>query len=202
DYLAGRLEDRWFWQGTKGPKFDLPLPALAGACQVNNAAGVLMVVEQLAKCMPGRVTFNENVLSRGLEKVRLPGRFQVLPGTPTRILDVAHNPQAAQVLAENLSTMACRGKTLAVLAMLGDKDIPGVVSHFRGKVDQWYLASLHTTRGAKAEELEAELVGQHTQIFEDPGSAYRAACNDADEQDRVVVFGSFYTVAAALSQAV
>lgn len=202
DFEARRAADHWNWQGVSGETFDLPMPALPGEFQMNNAAGVLAVLEQLSGKIPGLVPLDRDKLKRGLKKASLPGRFQVLPGTPVQILDVAHNPQAARVLADNLASSTCNGKTRAVLAMLADKDIPGVINGLRGKIDQWYLATLDVPRAATAQQLETALAGENTRLFDTPGSAYQAACRDAGEQDRIVVFGSFYTVAAALSQAV
>lgn len=207
-YLLGRdfegriIKDHWHWQGVSGQLFQLPKPALPGEFQVNNAAGVLAVMEQLAGKLSDRVILDEDTIKRGLEKTSLSGRFQVQPGKPLQILDVAHNPQSAQVLADNLANMNFRGKTRAVVAMLADKDIPGVLNCLQGMVDEWYLASLDVPRAATAHQLEAVLSGQNTRLFENPESAYQAAKHDSSEQDRIVVFGSFYTVAAALSQAV
>lgn len=202
DFTIQSGKDSWSWQGVDHRLSNLPYPSLPGEFQLVNAAGVLAVLEQLQKKMPGLSAACEREVSRGLQNVHLPGRFQVIPGEPVQILDVAHNPQAARVLAESLLRLPCQGKTRAVLAMLADKDIAGVVASLRDRVDHWYLASLDVPRAATAHQLEEVLIGQPTQVFENPLAAYQAAKRDSKAQDCIVVFGSFYTVAAALSQAV
>lgn len=202
DFLVEKLDDQWCWRGVKGQELCLPFPSLPGQFQVNNAAGVLAVLEQLGEKIPDLASINDEKRVRGLMKTRLPGRFQVIPGEPVQILDVAHNPQSAQALAENLSQIPCKGQTRAVLAMLSDKDIKGVIDSMKREVDQWYLASLDVPRGASAQQLEAELADQATKRFDNPISAFEAARRESNTDDRIVVFGSFYTVAAALSETV
>ncbi|MEE8379420.1 MAG: cyanophycin synthetase, partial [Gammaproteobacteria bacterium] len=181
---------------------DLPMPALAGDFQVTNAAGVLAVVEQLHehRFIPRPVS--EHEIAQGLKNVSLPGRFQKIGEKPEQILDVAHNPHSASALANNLRLQPCRGKTRAVLAMLADKDIPAVIDCFSGLIDQWHLAPLDVPRGAGSQQLRDALDGQDSLVFNDVISAYQAALGAAGPEDRIVVFGSFYTVAEVLSQAV
>ena len=195
-------EKSWSWGGVAGQMAGLPMPALAGDFQVVNAAGVLAVVEQLheRRFIPRPV--GEQKIALGLKNASLPGRFQIIGDKPKQILDVAHNPHSAKALADSLGQQTCRGKTRAVLAMLADKDIPAVLSSMSGLVDQWYLASLDVPRAATAQQLEDALDGRDTHIFNDVDSAHQAALSDADPEDRVVVFGSFYTVAEVLPQAV
>ncbi len=199
---ANNAEKRWHWRGVTGKTMDLPLPALAGDFQVANAAGVLAIVEQLYehRFIPKPIDEREIVL--GLKNASLPGRFQVVGNKPVQILDVAHNPQSARALADNLGQLPCQGKTRAVLAMLADKDIPAVISCMSGLVDQWYLASLKVPRAATTQQLRAALDGPSSHIFDDVTSAYQAVLSEAAPEDRIVVFGSFYTVAEVLSQAV
>jgi dihydrofolate synthase/folylpolyglutamate synthase len=199
---TGSPEKGWRWRGVTDRVLDLPMPILAGDFQVANAAGVLAVVEQLyeRRFIPKPV--DEHEIVQGLKNASLPGRFQIIEGRPVQILDVAHNPHSARALANNLRQQPCQGKTRAVLAMLADKDIPVVLACMAGLVDQWYLASLHAPRGATAQQLEVELDGADFHIFNDVTSAYQAALSEADPEDRVVVFGSFFTVAEVLSQAV
>lgn len=192
--------EQWrFWSGNR--RFDaLPYPALRGAYQLNNAAAVLEALEQLKQRLP--VTRNE--IRRGLLEVSLPGRFQVLPGKPQVILDVAHNPHAAAALAGNLAAMPPDGRTIAVFAMLRDKDIASVVRALSAAVDLWLVAGIDQPRGASAGELLAVLHGQgladRTLSFPDVVSAYRYACDMADDDDRIAAFGSFYTVADVLRE--
>ena len=139
----------------------------------------------------------------GLVSVELPGRFQVLPGRPTIVLDVAHNPHAARALSASLGTMGFHPETFAVFAMYADKDIRSVVEAMKSRVDHWYVAGLPGARGAPSlmivEKLRAAGVAQAAiHAFDSVASAYRAACDAASDADRIIVFGSFLTVAAAL----
>jgi dihydrofolate synthase / folylpolyglutamate synthase len=143
-------------------------------------------------------------LRDGLVGVELPGRFQVLPGRPTRVLDVAHNPHAARALASCLASMGYHAQTHAVVGMLADKDIDGVVAALRGQVDRWTVAPLPGPRGASAQRLadalaRAGVPPAAVRAAPDVESAWRAAVDSAGEADRIVAFGSFLTVAAALA---
>ena len=136
--------------------------------------------------------------------VELPGRFQVMPGRLRIILDVAHNPQAVAGLAANLDGMEGVGRTIAVVGMLADKDIAGALAALRGKIDLWLLAGLDVPRGASVETLagivaEADL-GGNIERFASPLEAFAQAVKLADDNDRILVFGSFYTVAAVLRE--
>ena len=192
-----------FWNVTAGGRKHrdaLPWPALVGGYQLGNAAAALAALDALAERLP----VSQADVRRGLHEVTLPGRFQVLPGRPVRVLDVAHNPHAARALAANLARQPCGGRTLAVLAMLGDKDMAGVVQAVAGQVARWFLAGLPPPRGASAQTLRDALaqagVSGETALFDDVAAAYRAACLAAAQDDRILIFGSFYTVAAALAE--
>ena len=136
---------------------------------------------------------------RGLAEVSLHGRFQVLPGRPQVILDVAHNPEAAQVLAENLGAAGYAAQTIAVFGMLRDKDIAAVVRTLAPRVTRWHLASLGGPRGTSAAELARILqsagVDAPRREHETPAAALAAARSEAGENDKIVAFGSFLTVA-------
>lgn len=176
----------------------LPYPKLRGAFQLQNAAAVLMALEQMAERLP----VSRDDISHGLTSVNLQGRFQVVPGVVTRILDVAHNPHGAEVLAEALRGHPCSGRTLAVFGMLADKDVAGVLRVMQSCVDVWYLAGLSVTRGATGDFLAGQLLAIQPdaveRIYADVSTAYAQAMSDARPQDRVIVFGSFHTVAEAL----
>lgn len=201
-FTARPGKNSWRWQGVDHQWDNLAYPSLTGEFQLDNAAGVLAALEQLQKKFPTLLKVGEHEICQGLKKASLPGRFQIIPGKPVQVLDVAHNPQAARTLAENLSRIPCEGKTRAVLAMLADKDIPGVVCQLCHLVDVWYLAPLNVPRAASLSQMESALRGHEIQRFETPVEAYQAAQRESKAQDRIVVFGSFYTVAAALSEAV
>lgn len=136
----------------------------------------------------------------GLAAVQLPGRFQVLPGRPVVVLDVAHNPHAAACLAENLDEMGFFPETFAVFGMLGDKDIAGVCRALKAHVSVWLVADLSVPRGASSQVLSGFLAGEGVAAsdvvrFNTPREAYAFARKQANENDRILIFGSFHTVA-------
>ena len=136
---------------------------------------------------------------RGLAEVEIPGRFQVLPGRPQVILDVAHNAQAAKVLAQNLFDAGFAPETIAVCGMLRDKDIGAVLRELAPRVTRWHLASLPGPRGALAAEIAAHLPTEKKQLFDSPAAAFAAAKALAGDGDKIVVFGSFLTVAEVMA---
>jgi len=197
DFGATPKAGQWQYWGPAGRRNALPHPALRGPCQLANAAAAITALE----CMRERLPVAVNDIRVGLLQVENPGRFQVLPGLPTVILDVAHNPQAARALAAGLVAMGNKGRTLAVFAMLKDKDIAGVVAAVKDQVTHWLIASLCGPRGASVTDLgpvfAAATIDGVTRCS-DVAAAYAQACDIATENDRIVVFGSFYTVAAVM----
>lgn len=186
-----------FWSGTS--RVDgLPLPALCGSFQLGNAACALEALMAMREALP----VSRQQIRAGLTHVDLAGRFQVLPGKPQLILDVAHNPHAARGLAENLRQSRKLGKTHAVFAMLADKDIAGVVQSVGAEIDGWFLAGIDQPRGASAGQIEkivrSSAPGASIEILDSIPQALAQACRSAGENDRIVAFGSFYTVADAL----
>ncbi|MBK6630691.1 MAG: bifunctional tetrahydrofolate synthase/dihydrofolate synthase [Betaproteobacteria bacterium] len=194
-YTAG--QGQWIYWGRRGRRGGLAYPALRGAIQLANASTAIAGLEAMAERLP--VSMQD--VRRGLIEVELPGRFQVLPGCPTVVLDVAHNPQAAGVLADNLGSMAYHPNTWAVFGMLSDKDIAGVVECLKGRIDRWFAATLSGPRGTTAEMLASTLADHGIRAvacFDSPAEAYRAAREQAGENDRILAFGSFLTVASVL----
>jgi dihydrofolate synthase / folylpolyglutamate synthase len=190
---------QWVWWSRSGTRRGgLAYPALRGANQLLNASAVMMALETLRN----RIPVSMQAVRQGLMLVELPGRFQVLPGKPAVVLDVAHNPQAAGVLSENLSNMGFFPETWAVLGMLTDKDVEGVVRLIQDRVDHWLLTSLAGSRGltadALAERMRAAGVKGDIRCFDRPADAFSEAKQCAQEGDRIVVFGSFLTVADVL----
>ncbi len=177
------------WEG-------LPLPALKGACQLRNAAAALTAVALLQARLP----VPRAAIETGLRTVRLAGRFEIIGEHPCVIVDVAHNPQAAAGLAENLEAMPCAGKTLAVVGMLADKDIAGALATLAGRVDVWLVAGLDVPRGAPAGTVARAVagLGGNVEVFDSPEAAFACAVGRAGENDRIAAFGSFHTVAAVL----
>jgi dihydrofolate synthase/folylpolyglutamate synthase len=189
----------------RGPRWDLPQlppPALRGDKQYDNAATAIAALEELEL----RVPILPAAVAQGLGKVQLVGRFQVIPaqGTarPTWILDVAHNPDAARVLAANLRSLAHQGRTLAVCGILADKNAAGIVAELAGSIDTWLFVSTEGERGSTGESLAARVAGRiatPSAIFADIPAACEAALAAAHARDRIVVFGSFHTVGPALA---
>jgi len=188
---------QWAWWGPARKRSGLAHPALRGAVQLRNASAVLAALDALRERLP--VAMQD--VRRGLAQVSLPGRFQVLPGRPQVVLDVAHNPEAAAVLAANLGESGYAPETIAVVGMLKDKDIAGVLRAVAPRITRWHLATLPGPRGAGAELLEKTMLQEKiqtpTQKHETVAAALAAARSEAGEGDKIVVFGSFLTVADA-----
>ena len=143
-------------------------------------------------------------IKRGLVRVRNPGRFQVLPGRPLRVLDVGHNPHAARALRQSLLALPYAEKRLAVFSMLADKDIDSVLDILKDQFDHWLIAPLHLPRGLDIETLQAKLAEhgiENSVVYQDIQAAWQAALSQAGENDRIVAFGSFHTVAEVLALA-
>ena len=191
--------ERWNWWGPGLTLQGLPPPALIGAFQLQNAAGVLMALRSLG----GRLPVTLQAIHTGLRELHLSGRFQVLPGAIERIFDVAHNPHAAAGLAAALDARPCKGRTLAVCGMLADKDAAGVAVALMAQVQAWYLGGLDGDRGQSAQSLAQQMAlpGAHQRIFPDLSAAYAAAWADARCGDRILVFGSFRAIAELLPAA-
>lgn len=189
---------QWAYGGRSVRRTGLPYPALRGANQLLNASGVLAALEALGQRLP----VSQQAVRQGLLSVELPGRFQVLPGRPAVVLDVAHNPHAAAVLAENLDNMGFYPRTQAVLGMLRDKDAAGVIDKVADRIDHWYVGGTAGPRGLPGQML-AEVVRERrpqaaVDSFDDVAAAFDAAHRAAAADDRIIVFGSFLTVAEVM----
>lgn len=195
DFSFSGQAGEWCYEDRHGRIDALPHPALIGSFQLNNAACVLAAVRSLQQQLPVGYAH----IAAGLQQVNLAGRFQQCGNRPQVILDVAHNPHAAAALAYNLTRSATAGRTLAVFAMLADKDISGVVTAIGPVIDEWYVAGIRHLRGTDATSLAA-IISRQAQArsirrFANVEAAYAQACLDAAENDRIIVFGSFFTVA-------
>lgn len=188
----------WVWRGPGEGTLVLPAPAMRGAFQYANAAAAVAAVAQLKTRLPVPVA----AMRTGLQRVRLPGRFQVLPGAPTWILDVAHNGEAAQVLAANLRHFACQGSVRAVLAILSDKDAEAIVRPLVPWVSRWYLTQSDDLRAMPCRSLqgalETMLESADVEVTADLRAALASAEGASASQDGVLVLGSFTTVGEAL----
>ena len=199
DFNHSGDRSQWAWAGRGRRIGGLAYPALRGANQVINAAGVLAAFEALRERLPVPV----QAIRQGLATVELPGRFQIVPGQPTLVLDVAHNPHAVAALALNLDAMGFYPRTHAVFGAMHDKDLTGVVQRIAPLVDAWYCSDLPQPRAASAEALAAIVRGERdvpTSTHAEPTAALQAALGQADPTDRILVFGSFLTVGGVLSQ--
>lgn len=203
DFRYRGNRDQWDYVGRSLQRRSLPYPALRGANQLLNASGALAALEAVSARLP----VSQQAVREGLLTVEIPARFQVLPGRPSVILDVAHNPHAAAVLAQNLDSMGFFPATHAVFGMLRDKDAVGVVERVAEQIDRWYVAGTEGARGAGADDLAAAVrlaLGTPGKVevraFDTVAAAYRNAVEQAAPQDRIIVFGSFLTVAAVMRE--
>ncbi|HEY8887016.1 MAG TPA: bifunctional tetrahydrofolate synthase/dihydrofolate synthase [Gallionella sp.] len=192
-------QGQWDFRSKSGMRSSLPYPALRGAFQLHNASAALAALDALK----GRLPVSMEAVRRGLGEVQLAGRFQFVPGKPSLILDVAHNPHAARSLAQNLAGLPPCPHSYAVFSMLGDKDIAGVASALDPHIDTWLVAGVDTPRSATAERLDQVLeqcrVRGEIKICKNIPDALRYAYNAAGENDRIIAFGSFYTVAEVMA---
>ncbi len=197
DFFVESGADYWTLRHGHKTWTGLPLPAMKGAFQLQNAAAALVALF----CLEGRLPVSRHALDQGIANARLPGRFQKIADHPEVVLDVAHNPHAAASLAANLACDACQGITLAVFGMLSDKDMKGVVERLDARVDLWCLAPVQDRRGASLEALQTVTKGVRGKVlaFHSPVEAYEGARHMARPEDRIVVLGSFVTVGAVMA---
>ena len=200
--FAYTLEERaWRFQGSRWTLPHLPPPALAGKAQYANAATAIAALEEIE----GRLRIPAAAVAQGLRDVKLIARFQVIArasaAAPTWILDVAHNPAAARVLADNLRTCPAGGRTLAVCGILADKDAPGVVRELRDCIDAWWCVPIDGERGRSGASLAQSIRSEaraSVEAEESIAAGCAAALAYAESGDRIVVFGSFHVAGPAL----
>ena len=204
DFNFSGDKQQWAWAGRGRRYAGLAYPALRGANQLLNASGVLAAFEALRQRLP----VTAQAVRNGLAMVDLPGRFQIVPGQPTLVLDVAHNPHSVAALAANLDAMGFFPTTHAVFGAMGDKDLAPMLAKMGPLVDRWYFTDLPTPRAAPAADLLARwraMPGRRevpASTHASPEAALKAAVEQADPADRILVFGSFFTVGGVLQQGV
>jgi dihydrofolate synthase / folylpolyglutamate synthase len=204
DFNFSGDKQQWGWAGRGRRYAGLAYPALRGANQLMNASGVLAALTALRDRLP----VTAQAVRNGLSVVELPGRFQIIPGQPTLVLDVAHNPHSVAALAANLDAMGFYPCTHAVCGAMGDKDLAPMLARMGPLVDKWYFTDLPTPRAASGADLQARWQAGETRkdvsaaAFKTPQQALQAAVSAADPADRIVVFGSFYTVGGILEAGV
>ncbi|MDO8653391.1 MAG: bifunctional tetrahydrofolate synthase/dihydrofolate synthase [Undibacterium sp.] len=202
DFNYNGDKQQWNFAGREQRRNSLGYPSLRGANQLLNASAALAALEVLKLRLP----VGAQEVRSGLVMVDLPGRFQVMPGRPTVVLDVAHNPHAAATLAQNFDNMGFHAFTYAVFGSMLDKDIAGVIEQMKGKIDHWCVTDLPLPRAASAAQIHDQLIAagvlqdpEHSiQDFTSPEAAYAYALSKAGENDRIAVFGSFLTVAGVM----
>ena len=194
DYGFYMRADDWEYWEAGGLRLTLPAPGLHGSFQLTNASCAVAALQSLKSMLD----VGDEAVRQGLQSAMLPGRFEVWRGSPTVILDVAHNPQAVVNLAVNLNKRPCAGKTTAVFGIMADKDIAGVIQAVRGCVDRWFVCDLPPSRAARSNRLRVELECLDSDVmiteFTSVEDAYLDALASSSPNDRVVVFGSFVTV--------
>jgi dihydrofolate synthase/folylpolyglutamate synthase len=204
DFNFSGDKQQWAWAGRGRRYAGLAYPALRGANQLLNASGVLAALESLRARLP----VTAQAVRNGLAMVELPGRFQIVPGQPALVLDVAHNPHSVAALVANLDAMGFYPVTHAVFGAMGDKDLAPMLQKMAPLVDRWYFTDLPTPRAESAAVLQSKWKAQETRhdvrasTHADPMAALDAAVAAADPADRIVVFGSFYTVGGVLKDGV
>ena len=195
---------QWAWAGRGRRYSGMAYPALRGANQLVNASGVLAALESLRQ----RIPVTAQAVRNGLAMVELPGRFQIVPGQPVLVLDVAHNPHSVAALAANMDAMGFYPTTHAVLGAMADKDLLPMLQRVNPLIDRWYFTDLPLPRAAKAVDLQQAWQAQNTRkdtsssVHANPMAALQAAIEAADPADRIVVFGSFYTVGGVLQDGI
>lgn len=204
DFNFSGDKQQWAWAGRDRRYSGMAYPALRGANQLINASGVLAALDALRQ----RIPVTAQAVRNGLAMVELPGRFQIVPGQPVLVLDVAHNPHSVAALAANLDAMGFYPTTHAVFGAMADKDLLPMLQKVNPMIDRWYFTDLPLPRAAKATDLQQAWQAQNNRndsassVHNEPMQALQAAIDAADPADRIVVFGSFYTVGGVLKDGI
>jgi len=197
DFIHERTDNCWSWRSSKVQFYGLPLPG-NHAWQIQNASGVLMVLQAISAAFP----VGQDDIYNGLRDFHIPGRFQLIPGKIPHILDVAHNRQSAAMLAVNIRTLPKTGKIRLLLGMLKDKDHRAFINELMSEVDSWYLTTLDDPRGASSLDLASVInaVDNDADVrqYRALEPALVAAQKYASAGDRIIITGSFVTVEQAL----
>jgi len=202
DFNFSGDKQQWAWAGRSRRYAGLAYPALRGANQLINAAGVLAAFTALRDRLP----VTAQAVRTGLALVELPGRFQIVPGQPVLALDVAHNPHSVAALVANLDAMGFYPTTHVVFGAMADKDLDSMLRRMEPLADRWYFCDLPTSRAAAAADLLARWQALRSRrdtaasCHAGPRAALDAAVAAADPADRIVIFGSFFTVGGVLAE--
>ncbi|MEJ8674173.1 bifunctional tetrahydrofolate synthase/dihydrofolate synthase [Chromobacterium amazonense] len=194
DFGFTRMDNQWSFRHGEHARHALPIPALRGGYQMVNACGALAALEAIKDKLPVGI----GAVKQGLVEVEWPGRFQVLPGRPAVVLDVGHNPHAVKAMAAALKQLPYAENRYAVFSMLADKDMAAVIELARGEFDHWLAAGLDIPRGQSGAAIASALTQAgipNVKAYDTVADAWKAALSQAGDNDRIVVFGSFHTVA-------
>jgi dihydrofolate synthase/folylpolyglutamate synthase len=199
DFSYQKSSSGWNWQSVKQNYFDLPFPALKGEHQFRNAATVILAITQMQNSLP----VTEAAIHSGLKNAHLAGRFQLCAGDIPVLLDVAHNPQAVKTLVEHLNENFADKKIHAVFAMMKDKDINTVIELIKDKISHWFIAPLANPRAASEDMLQTcfkkQNINQVSMGFSSFTEAFTAAKQNAQTDDLILIFGSFFLVSEYLA---
>ena len=199
DYTIQVENDGWIWR-IGSTQLDLPMPVLSAPAQIANAAAAITALHSLRDPLG----WNPEAIARGVRDARVAGRLQRIADSPQVIVDVAHNPQAARELARWLDANPVAGKNVAVFGALSDKDVAGIVGALHPRIAHWHLAGLEgeSPRGLPIDELARRvreaIPNANISEHRDVANALHAARAAADEDDRILAFGSFFVVASAM----
>lgn len=198
DYKYVAKSKSWDWKTLNVEMNDLPMPCPYNYYQIQNAAGVLRALRHLNDTHP----VSEEAIHKGLQQVQFPGRFQVFPGEVQIIMDVAHNQNAAHILAENIKRLGNVGKTHILIGMLNDKDHQAVFRELQSITDSWHILELDSERKTSSDVLLQELDNMEDtkprNVHQKINSAFMYIKQHAELGDQIVVTGSFLTVGAAM----
>ncbi len=199
DFTFSRTEGDWSWKGRRSAYTQLPVPLQHAGFILQNGAAALMVLELLQD----RLSIKADSICNGMLGMNLAGRFQVIPGDVTVILDVAHNHAASAELAGNMGKLPRKGRNLALFSALADKDIVQLVEPLSGTIERWYIGRLDADRAANLDRLHDSLIAAGVEAssiesHESMSQALVKAMADIETHDKLIIFGSFYTVAEAM----
>ena len=199
DYSYKVAKSSWSFFANDYELHGLPLPNLSGAVQIRNAASVVMGLY----CLREKLPLSTDAIETGLREVTLEGRFQRIVKDCEIILDVAHNFESAKILSENLMALPKPQRTIAVFAILSDKDVDGIISLLHSHIDDWYISEVDSPRRMEVDHVEQSLMRQSSdtsvKVFQSVEQAYSQAQMEASEGDRIIVFGSIFTVSEVLA---
>ncbi len=205
DFNYKKNGNQWTWLSKEKKRYGLPIPALRGLHQIINASAAINCIEVLSKDFP----VSQGAVRHGLASVELPARFQVLPGKPTIILDVAHNEAAAKMLSTNLDAVGFFPQTIGVVGMLNDKDAVSIFKPLLKKIDVWVFVDLNEKKAGYRSRRSFSLMNSIKSLdkkvkvfcFNEPTDGFNKATELADRQDRIVIFGSFITISSIWNSA-